>query len=495
MPNEEPTTDAPQVSKLTSVPLGNLIGAPLLAIIQGQTQAAQATAEFIEQVGFEASPGEGVLGKLRMVTFTYEKSKGKDAEEVQQVKIPLLSLVTIPNIRVKQADLNYSVKVADIQSYESNTSLVSKSKAGSWLGKKRVELSTSVGNLNSTTQGSTQTDSQMNLDIRLKPAPIPGGLSFLYNTMEDALKQSQFIPEFIPLRPLDLVDAQDVIAAYGTLKLTKNYHGFVMEVERNVNYRVIKDIKEPYEAWVHGAAYLRKMYNQTSNNQDVVLQSRVRTYDRENDPEGYKNTNGQFHEAKVRAWEGAHYPNFKRSGIQYDNDQMMMTSEALPLGEEGFDVYTVGSFLLEDQPDFDYLYYVEGLTSISRSSQSPPASYTPLSAYAHYPHTPDDIVGAPLSAGRKVFVQTVRKNELAIYEKTSLDITPRILLKDDNQAHTLPATARIYTGSYIEASGTYVHPLNGTLDVMIITKPLNQTQRNLLAAELYKLYILESSND
>ena len=44
---------ARQISELQSLPFHQIIGAPLLALVQGQAQAAQATAEFIDRIGFK----------------------------------------------------------------------------------------------------------------------------------------------------------------------------------------------------------------------------------------------------------------------------------------------------------------------------------------------------------------------------------------------------------------------------------------------------------
>ena len=65
------------VKELRSLPLFEIIGAPLIAIVQAQAQAARATVEFIEKVGFveeEASADAEVkVGALRMAEFNYVK--------------------------------------------------------------------------------------------------------------------------------------------------------------------------------------------------------------------------------------------------------------------------------------------------------------------------------------------------------------------------------------------------------------------------------------
>jgi len=80
------------MSDITDVPLYQIIGAPLLALVQGETQAAQATARFIQEIGFETSPDEPLqFGRLKTLTFRYSKiSVGGTITELE-VEIPVLS--------------------------------------------------------------------------------------------------------------------------------------------------------------------------------------------------------------------------------------------------------------------------------------------------------------------------------------------------------------------------------------------------------------------
>ena len=167
------TNKTTRFSTLASVPLGELLGAPLLALVQGRAQAAQATAEFIEQIGFDAElANNGTLGELRMVSFSYEKSyPGIDQPQTLQVSIPLLSLVTVPNIQVKKALLEYAIKITGIQTKNSSTS--------------QVELQSVPGTINEP----TSTNVQMKITMNAGQASVPAGIVFLENIMEQSVKQ------------------------------------------------------------------------------------------------------------------------------------------------------------------------------------------------------------------------------------------------------------------------------------------------------------------
>ena len=99
----------PDAKDLSSVPLYQIIGAPLLALVQAETQAAQATANFIQQVGFYDD--EEGISRLKVVTFRYSKT-GVDGNPIEfVVEIPVLSIVPIPTISVREATIDFAVEI------------------------------------------------------------------------------------------------------------------------------------------------------------------------------------------------------------------------------------------------------------------------------------------------------------------------------------------------------------------------------------------------
>ena len=100
--------------------LYQLLGAPLYALIQAETYAANATAEFIEQVGFEAPaptadqtpPQE--FGKLRTISFQQERRATDGEGALYKVEVPLLSILPIPALQIKEAELEFFVKIVDM---------------------------------------------------------------------------------------------------------------------------------------------------------------------------------------------------------------------------------------------------------------------------------------------------------------------------------------------------------------------------------------------
>lgn len=100
----------------STVPLSltQILGSVLGAVVEAQSDSAQATLDFIDRIGF--SGGVGDLPKqLRTVAFTYTKLDAEGAPASFGVELPLLGLVQIPTIAVKSAkiDFNYQVATAE----------------------------------------------------------------------------------------------------------------------------------------------------------------------------------------------------------------------------------------------------------------------------------------------------------------------------------------------------------------------------------------------
>lgn len=92
--------------------LSQLIGAPIHALVDAEAQSAMATARFVRAVGFTGdADGMGDLGELQMARFTRRRRNADGADEEVEVQIPLLSMLPIPALQIKDAELDYTVKI------------------------------------------------------------------------------------------------------------------------------------------------------------------------------------------------------------------------------------------------------------------------------------------------------------------------------------------------------------------------------------------------
>jgi hypothetical protein len=112
---------ADEVRSLRAVELYELLSAPLTAMIQADALAARATLDFIQAAGFiapeagEKPAGEGLpAGRLRMAEFRYKKLDENNQLAEFVAAVPVLSLVPIPSLQIKQAKVKLAAKITDV---------------------------------------------------------------------------------------------------------------------------------------------------------------------------------------------------------------------------------------------------------------------------------------------------------------------------------------------------------------------------------------------
>lgn len=89
-----------------SIPFENLIGAPLCACVNAQKQAAEATMNYIQELGFDKSKNSDDLSVI-MVSFEFIQ-EGR----TKKMKLPLLSIVPVPYLQIDTVDIKFTAEVA-----------------------------------------------------------------------------------------------------------------------------------------------------------------------------------------------------------------------------------------------------------------------------------------------------------------------------------------------------------------------------------------------
>jgi len=126
--------DADFAAELGDIDFENLIGGPLNACVTAQTNASVATVNFIKEVGFQKVDPSDQNSKeeIRMVDFTHNRkvlnpaydatkdptgtgtdSDGNDKynDETVELKIPFISLLNVPSLRIETCDIDFNVKL------------------------------------------------------------------------------------------------------------------------------------------------------------------------------------------------------------------------------------------------------------------------------------------------------------------------------------------------------------------------------------------------
>jgi uncharacterized protein DUF2589 len=158
-----------------SLPYHQLIGLPLVAMIEAEALAARASAEFLETVGFIKSKNEkdDSFGRLRTISFTYRKQDVNDKEVVEEIELPLMSLLPIPLLQIKDATLEFSLKLTDVS--QEDRKIKDKEKKIALKGTYSTDKSTS---------GKTTSECDLKVKINVAQSDIPVGLSKLFQVFD-----------------------------------------------------------------------------------------------------------------------------------------------------------------------------------------------------------------------------------------------------------------------------------------------------------------------
>lgn len=111
-------------SALSAIPFGSIIGGPLKACIEAQAMAAQASWNFIKEVGLNTNAETGEKEAIN-VTFRFLKD-GRMA----QLNVPLLTIVPIPYIAITDIDIAFKANISASSSSVSENSSSSSMDAG-----------------------------------------------------------------------------------------------------------------------------------------------------------------------------------------------------------------------------------------------------------------------------------------------------------------------------------------------------------------------------
>lgn len=439
-----------QVSQRTSVPLGDLLGSPLVGIVQGQAQAAQATTEFIEKIGFNGTySAEGELGNLRMISFLYNKTNAQGEQETQRVEVPLLSLVNVPYIEVKDADLEYAIKVAAIQN-QANQPIdkndAESARLNSLLAPQKAALSATLGSLKDSAKN-TRGDLQMKMTMRVEKVPLPDRVQAFYERIHQQARQTTISA------PLDYLPSSDVIAAYGARKMSSQRSDAIMKVQRSSDQasQQVDTLAEAFTFGGQASLRLQQMYNQANNNLGTWLETTVDVA-----------------------------PELTEEGIFYNQQHFMQSNKALRF-EEGFDIYTIGGFLFKADLKFHYLYYLQEAGSISRHQKQ---AFT----YSYDGTQSTRSTNDPLTLGKTIFAQSIQANELKVWERNEQNGLDLLIDANDTNL-SFPVENKFYIGTSLRNNLPVSPYLHGYVDAIIITKPLSEQARLDFTNLLHQFYV------
>lgn len=167
------------IRRLEALELADVLGSLLASVIAAQAEAARATVAFVEDVGFETT---NTGDRLRTVSLRYRKKDETGEPAEFEVEVPLLALVNVPALAVKQAKLAFAYDVVTAGREEPPTA-----PTGPLKGRLPAAKLTGFVRRMSTAGGDAAQQRQttsIDLDVTLEQQVLPVGVERLFDLAE-----------------------------------------------------------------------------------------------------------------------------------------------------------------------------------------------------------------------------------------------------------------------------------------------------------------------
>lgn len=164
------------ISSVEVLELSQVLGALLASVVEAQAQSARATVDFVQEVGFDTTSGGS---RLRTVKLRYTKKNENDVPAEFEVEVPLLAMVNIPSLGVREAKLAFSYDVVTATSAGTRPQGGSiASDVSSVVLKGFVRRPTATGN------DAERRTTSIDLDVTLEQQEMPIGVERLFDLAE-----------------------------------------------------------------------------------------------------------------------------------------------------------------------------------------------------------------------------------------------------------------------------------------------------------------------
>ena len=193
-----------QGKELAAVDFADLIGGPLIAVVNAQAKSAHVTTTFIQQIAFDTTTNQGgntQQTKLRTVVFDYGQIMGdigtmpSGLGDSTKITVPLLTLIPIPYIRVDSMTIDLNIALHNVQSNTLSNdftfnSTVSASQSGGFIWNESTSFTASVTDRNTYQQDQTIDDTySLHVTVHAVQDQMPGGMSQVLSIFSNVIQQ------------------------------------------------------------------------------------------------------------------------------------------------------------------------------------------------------------------------------------------------------------------------------------------------------------------
>lgn len=174
------------------LPMGDLVGAPLIAACDAQVRLAQATAAFIHNVGFEETKADDgtKTTTTRTASFNFTRPVKNDdgtwSDQAVDMKVPILAIVRVPTLAVQSVDITFDMEVKASTQDKSSTD-ASATVNASWSGfGAKVSVQGAVASHKENTR-STDHSAKYHVNVQARDAGMPEGLARVMDILQTAV--------------------------------------------------------------------------------------------------------------------------------------------------------------------------------------------------------------------------------------------------------------------------------------------------------------------
>jgi hypothetical protein len=162
--------------------LHQLISAPLVATLEADTMTTRSYIDFLREVAFEPSGNDekSGLGKLRTFTFQYMQGDAK-GRSLKSVQIPVISLIPIPLLQIKEASFDFDIKILDAvsETREEKYSFDSQGQQEDPDDRIKMRAALAPQNGSAKNQKDSSLTANMKVKVVMQQADMPSGLANL----------------------------------------------------------------------------------------------------------------------------------------------------------------------------------------------------------------------------------------------------------------------------------------------------------------------------
>lgn len=178
-------------SVINALPLENMIGGPLQAMIKAQVQASKAYADFLLSVCIKD-------GKAEAVQFDYDETVVDQAGVIQGVvkktmRIPLLAAITHPIICIEEGTIDFELEVTQSEASSSSDDAEGSFEATLGWGPVKVKVSGRVSHKAEQTRKS-DTRAKYSIHTQIKRQQPPEALMRVIDFLTDAATKPAVLP-------------------------------------------------------------------------------------------------------------------------------------------------------------------------------------------------------------------------------------------------------------------------------------------------------------